>query len=86
MKKRFGFVSNSSSSSFIVAFQPVPKNINELKAILKHWSNDVVKQVWHDIIGQLSGNVIPEEGFITELTSYHFFSVSDNTLYNICFL
>lgn len=34
MKIRNGFVSNSSSSSFVVAFKETPKNANELKTVL----------------------------------------------------
>jgi hypothetical protein len=34
MKVRNGFVSNSSSSSFLVAFPRKPKNVNEVKEIL----------------------------------------------------
>lgn len=34
MKIRNGFVSNSSSSSFIVAFKKTPKNVEEMKEIL----------------------------------------------------
>ncbi|KKK77527.1 hypothetical protein LCGC14_2852710, partial [marine sediment metagenome] len=34
MKIRQGFISNSSSSSFIVAFPKIPKNQNELQTML----------------------------------------------------
>ena len=34
MKIRNGFVSNSSSSSFVVAFPKMPKDVQELKQIL----------------------------------------------------
>jgi len=34
MKIRSGFVSNSSSSSFIVAFKDVPRCVNEMKQVL----------------------------------------------------
>jgi len=34
MKTRYCFVSNSSSSSFIVAFERKPKSVNELKCLL----------------------------------------------------
>ncbi len=35
IKVRHGFVSNSSSSSFIVGFGKVPKTSEELKKVLK---------------------------------------------------
>ena len=34
MKKRLGFVSNSSSSSFIITFDKVPETVEELKELL----------------------------------------------------
>jgi len=45
MKTRNGFVSNSSSSSFIVAFDKVPTTIEEMKVLLfgedvEHWAGE----------------------------------------------
>lgn len=37
MKIRFGFISNSSSSSFIVAFDSIPKNMKEYKKIFLYF-------------------------------------------------
>ena len=40
MKTRNGFVSNSSSSSFIVGFDTIPKTVEELKKLL--FKNDKI--------------------------------------------
>jgi hypothetical protein len=65
MKIRSGFVSNSSSSSFIVAFPKKPENVEEVKALLfpngqeaygcydYHCSTQIVAEtVWKDIQSQ----------------------------------
>lgn len=62
MKIRDGFVSNSSSSSFIVAFPYAPKSKDDVKSILFGEDDDTIeyfdyslsidkiaRQVWHDI-------------------------------------
>ena len=68
MKIRNGFVSNSSSSSFIVSFDKVPQNPNELCSLLfpdgrkeyhspyndDWWSvEQVTSIVWEDLVGQV---------------------------------
>ena len=67
MKIRNGFVSNSSSSSFVVAFPSIPKSVQELKEMLfgdektysagewgeGKWSTEeVAETVWQDFQGQ----------------------------------
>jgi len=68
MKIRMGFISNSSSSSFIVVFDKRPKTKKELKELLfgdrkeyhdpyssEYWpTDDVVDIVWNDLKGQRS--------------------------------
>lgn len=63
MKVRTGFVSNSSSSSFIVAFPHKPKDVNDVKKMLfgkgqyysypyhdyKYPTSLVAQKVWEDI-------------------------------------
>lgn len=49
MKIRTGFVSNSSSSSFVVAFPHKPKDVDDLKKML------FGKQEWH-YVGYYSGD------------------------------
>lgn len=69
MKKRNGFVSNSSSSSFIVFFPKEPKSAEDVKDILfdkdqKLYGyyddfypvDQVAKTVWDDICGQKKNN------------------------------
>jgi hypothetical protein len=53
MKKRIGFVSNSSSSSFVVAFPKKPKNIKELQEMM------FGKQEWHYSDGYGKNTDIP---------------------------
>jgi hypothetical protein len=62
MKIRTGFISNSSSSSFIVAFNKRPKNIEKLSEIMgecsvykcgyRLTSKQVVQTVWNDFKGR----------------------------------
>lgn len=62
MKIRTGFVSNSSSSSFIVAFNERPKNIKKLSEVMgecspygygdRLTSEQVVQTVWDDFKGR----------------------------------
>jgi hypothetical protein len=72
MKTRDGFVSNSSSSSFIVCFPDgKPKNVSDLQKLLfddkkKYYefkSSDIAAHVWHDLKGNraLSKKKLAEE-------------------------
>lgn len=74
MKVRQGYVSNSSSSSFFVAFGDPPESVEELKEMLfgdvshYHWDGDldemiptidIAKVIWHDMQPQLPDGVGP---------------------------
>jgi len=48
MKIRSGFVSNSSSSSFIVAFPHEPKNAKDVKGMMFNKGKEIVRDVWND--------------------------------------
>lgn len=66
MKIRSGFVSNSSSSSFVVAFPHIPKSAEDVKHMLfgdkemfqkpyndgKELTDDIANRVWEDIKAQ----------------------------------
>ncbi len=69
MKIRNGFVSNSSSSSFVVAFKTKPKNADEVKKILfgtqesisqfnyKFTANELAERIFNDIKSQKPNNI-----------------------------
>lgn len=73
MKFRDGFVSNSSSSSFIVAFKKKPENVSEVKEVLfgseeqldyydeKFTTWQIAQQVFDDIKEPLTEEQIAEE-------------------------
>ena len=57
MKKRLGFVSNSSSSSFIIIFDEEPKNTGDIKrmlfgdkTIISYYDNNITTNLASDII------------------------------------
>ena len=70
MKIRHGFVSNSSSSSFLVAFPSYPKSAQEVKDLLfgdrekfsgpyweEEWSAlEIAERVWNDMKKQIPNN------------------------------
>jgi len=85
MKIRNGFVSNSSSSSFIVAFENLPANKKELSKMMfpnneefvekydhSMSTEDIVDVVWNDIKNQTS--LSDEEIIDIAENGYHDFS------------
>jgi len=83
MKIRNGFVSNSSSSSFVVIFPTEPKNSEDVKNMLfnkneKSYSeysvDQVAKTVWTDICNQTKNNI--------ELAKEEFEGCSDSPDYD----
>jgi len=69
MKIRNGFVSNSSSSSFIIALKEKPKSKTELEGMLNTKDDDIVNYIWY--------NMKTPHGFkdtddIIEMCIYHF--------------
>jgi len=73
MKIRKGFVSNSSSSSFVVAFPSVPKSEEELR--IQMFGNDGEDMVWdNDItIGRISQEVFENIGISGKATKKQIF-------------
>ena len=86
MKIRTGFVSNSSSSSFIVAFAKVPESVDELKVLLfgegewfQHPHEDerlstaeVAATVWRDIEGK---QPMTDEAVREEMDTGHIYEI-----------
>ena len=80
MKTRTGFVSNSSSSSFIIALPSHPKSVEQLHAWMFpngettiDWdgvvsSRDAAKQVFGDLEG---GRLVDGQGPLTDLAQAH---------------
>lgn len=69
MKIRNGFVSNSSSSSFIIALKEKPKSKTELTEMLTTNDDDIINYIWY--------NMQTPHGFkdtddIIEMCIYHF--------------
>lgn len=60
MKIRNGFVSNSSSSSFVVAFPKIPKSVEEVQEILfgkeEKFHEYTTKEVAETIFNEISGD------------------------------
>ena len=73
MKIRKGFVSNSSSSSFVVAFPSIPKSEEELR--IQMFGNDGADMVWdNDItIGRISQEVFENIGISGKATKKQIF-------------
>lgn len=72
MKERRGFVSNSSSSSFVVGFKSIPRSVEEVEKLLfpdgeaydNRWSNtDFATTVFNELEGKMpmSLNEVAEE-------------------------
>lgn len=72
MKFRMGFVSNSSSSSFIVTFPHKPSSKEELKTMLnpEYCSDTVLDVIWNDVQNFVS----VEQEYKDKFTEFYQFS------------
>ena len=92
MKTRSGFVSNSSSSSFIIGFDKVPKNVSAMKEVLfgedetkkkTDWSDDthsvfaIAERVLNDISEKKPITIRKEKKIIEEIRSGYFTGYPD---------
>lgn len=80
MKKRIGFVSNSSSSSFIIMFDKKPENANDIKEML-FGDNEIVSYYDYNISSNVASDIIFRD--IEEFNEEVVINDLDNLIYSI---